>query len=198
MAIDGRFAALFGISDPVKSSAKQSVKELKANSLEIYMLTGDNQTVASQVAEVTAIDKVYAKLSPPDKARIIQELQTSGHKVAFAGDGINDAPALAQATTGIAMGTGTDVAMNTAGIVLLKGDLRGILRARHLSKLMLNNIKQNLLLAFGYNVLAIPLAAGVLYEGFHISLDPMVASIAMSLSSLSVVANSLRLQKARL
>jgi Cu+-exporting ATPase len=198
LATGNKLMAVFAISDPVKSSALQAIDELKDANLEIYMLTGDSPVVAAHVAESVKISQVLAQLSPQDKARIIQELEASGHKVAFAGDGINDAPALAQATTGIAMGTGTDVAMNTAGIVLLKGDLKGILRAKHLSQFMLENIKQNLCLAFGYNVLAIPLAAGVLYPHFHILLDPMVASLAMSLSSLSVVANSLRLQKAKL
>lgn len=198
LSVDDKLVAVFCVSDPIKSSASQAIKELKDANLEIYMLTGDSQAVAVHVAESVKISRVLAQLSPQDKARIIQELEASGHKVAFAGDGINDAPALAQATTGIAMGTGTDVAMNTAGIVLLKGDLKGILRAKHLSQFMLENIKQNLCLAFGYNVLAIPLAAGVLYPHFHILLDPMVASLAMSLSSLSVVANSLRLQNAKL
>jgi P-type E1-E2 ATPase len=171
---------------------------LKDAGLRIIMLTGDNQTTAEALARKLGISELEAGLTPERKALIVRELKAKKHIVAMAGDGINDAPALAQASVGIAMATGTDVAIESAHVTLLRGDLMGIVRARRLSQLTVKNIRQNLFLAFIYNVLAIPLAAGVLYPHFHLLLNPMIASAAMSASSLSVVANALRLRSIRL
>ncbi|MDZ4836360.1 MAG: heavy metal translocating P-type ATPase [Candidatus Melainabacteria bacterium] len=198
MAVDHQLAGVLVIADPIKSSAKAALAELRSDGFRIIMLTGDNKATALAVARELGIDEVRADVLPQHKGAAVNELKQQGYLVAMAGDGINDAPALAEADVGIAMGTGTDVAINSAAIVLIKGDLSGIVRARRLSKAMMRNIRQNLLLAFGYNVLAVPIAAGVLYPLFHILLNPMIASAAMSLSSISVIANSLRLRRLKL
>jgi len=198
LAVDKECVALLGVVDPIRSSAKEALHELEKDGMKIIMLTGDNEKTAQAVAKQVQLKDVRAGLLPQDKADAVKSLCDAGHLVAMAGDGINDAPALAQASIGLAMGTGTDIAMNSAGIVLTKGDLIGIVRARHLSKAMMNNIKQNLILAFAYNVLAIPLAAGILYPSFHLLLNPMIASAAMSLSSVSVILNALRLRTLKL
>lgn len=198
MATENECVAMFGIVDPLRASAKEALSRLRAAGLKIIMMTGDNQSTAQVVAKQLGLEDVRAGLLPQDKASAVQDLRRSGLVVAMAGDGINDAPALAEANIGLAMGTGTDIAMNSAGIVLLKGDLQGIARARVLSKAMVRNIQENLVLAFGYNVLAIPLAAGILYPSLHLLLNPMIASAAMSLSSLSVVINALRLRRIKL
>ena len=197
-AVDGRFAGIVGITDPVKKSTPAVVRDLKAAGLRLVMLTGDNQATAEAVARVLWIDEFEAGVLPDRKAQVVKRLQTQGHKVAMAGDGINDAPALTQADVGIAMGTGTDVAMQSAGITLVKGDLRGILRARKLSQATMTNIRQNLLFAFVYNSVGVPIAAGVLYPFFGWLLSPILAAAAMSFSSVSVITNSLRLRKAPL
>jgi Cu+-exporting ATPase len=188
VALDGRLAGFLGVADPIRGSTPEAINQLHADGLRIIMLTGDSQATADAVGRKLAIDEVIAQVLPQDKSAVVKRLQDEGHVVAMAGDGINDAPALAQAQVGIAMGTGTDVAMESAGVTLVQGDLRGIARARRLSKATLRNIRQNLFLAFFYNILSIPLAAcGIL--------NPMVASAAMSLSSLSVVGNALRLRR---
>jgi Cu+-exporting ATPase len=195
--IDGKPAGLLAIADPIKSSAAEAIRQLRALGLKIVMLTGDNTVTASAVAGPLGID-YRAGLSPQQKAEAIKELQANGGRVAMAGDGVNDAPALAQANVGIAMGTGTDVAMQTAGITLVHGDLAGLVRARALSRATMGSIRQNLFFAFAYNALGVPLAAGVLYPLTGMSLSPMIAAAAMSLSSVSVIANSLRLRTAQL
>jgi Cu+-exporting ATPase len=197
IAIDEKAAGLLSVSDPIKSSAQEAVRELKASGLKLLMLTGDNKTTAVAVANQLGID-FRADVLPHQKAEVIQSLQAQGNLVAMAGDGMNDAPALAQAQVGIAMGTGTDVAMETAGMTLLKGDLRAILRARRLSQYTMRNIRQNLFFAFIYNALGVPIAAGVLYPFFGWLLSPMIAAAAMSFSSVSVIANALRLRNAKL
>ncbi len=194
VAIDGKPAGLIGVADPVKATASEAILKLRAEGIEVVMLTGDNRTTAMAVAGQLGIDRVEAEVLPQQKADIVRELQAGGRIVAMAGDGINDAPALAQAHVGIAMGSGTDVAMESAGITLVKGDLRGIVRARHLSRRVMRNIRQNLFFAFIYNALGVPLAAGVLYPLFGILLSPMLAAVAMSFSSVSVISNSLRLR----
>ncbi len=194
VAIDGKPAGLIGVADPVKASASEAILKLHAEGIEVVMLTGDNRTTAMAVAEQLGIDRVEAEVLPQQKADIVRQLQAGGRTVAMAGDGINDAPALAQAHVGIAMGSGTDVAMESAGITLVKGDLRGIVRARHLSRAVMRNIRQNLFFAFIYNSLGVPIAAGVLYPLFGILLSPMIAAVAMSFSSVSVISNSLRLR----
>jgi len=196
LAIDGKLAGLFGVSDPVKLDTPQALRDLKAAGLRIVMLTGDHATTANAVARELAIDDVHAGVSPAGKAAVIEDLRKQGRRVAMAGDGINDAPALAAADVGIAMGHGTDVAMETAQVTLVKGQLGGILRARALSQATVRNIRQNLFFAFVYNALGVPMAAGVLYPVFGITLSPMVAALAMSLSSVSVVSNALRLRSA--
>lgn len=197
LAIDGRLAGYIGVADAVKATTQEAVQLLRASGIEIIMLTGDNPVTANAVAKSLALDGVKAGVLPQDKYKHVQELQQQGHVVAMAGDGVNDAPALAQANVGIAMGTGTDVAMNSARVVLVKGDLRGIARARTLSIATMKNIRQNLFFAFAYNVIGIPVAAGVLYPWLGILLSPIIASTAMALSSVSVIGNALRLRGAR-
>ncbi|MGH9629513.1 MAG: heavy metal translocating P-type ATPase [Bryobacteraceae bacterium] len=198
VAIDGRPAGVFGVSDPLKSSTAEAIQLLHQAGMRIVMVTGDNRTTAEVVARKIGIDQVEAEVLPEDKAKAVKQLQQDGRHVAMAGDGINDAPALAQADVGIAMGTGTDVAMESAAVTLVKGDLRGIVRARHLSQATMRNIRQNLFFAFVYNALGVPIAAGVLYPFFGLLLSPMIASAAMTLSSVSVIANALRLRQAQL
>ncbi|MCP4983215.1 MAG: heavy metal translocating P-type ATPase, partial [Gammaproteobacteria bacterium] len=197
IAIDGKAAGLISVADPVKQSTPEAIHDLHAEGIRIVMLTGDNLTTAQAVADKLNIDLVKADVSPNQKADIVKNLQAEGNTVAMAGDGINDAPALAQAHVGIAMGTGTDVAIESAGVTLLKGDLRGIVRARRLSRATMRNIRQNLFFAFIYNSLGVPVAAGVLYPIFGLLLSPMIAAVAMSFSSVSVISNALRLRKAK-
>jgi Cu+-exporting ATPase len=197
VAVDGKAAGLVGVSDPIKESTPDAIRELTAAGLKIIMVTGDNETTAKAVADKLGIE-FYADVLPQKKAEVVKERQQKGSVVAMAGDGVNDAPALAQADIGIAMGTGTDVAMEAGGITLLKGDLRGILRARHLSKSTMLNIRENLFFAFVYNAVGVPLAAGVLFPAFGLLLNPMIAAAAMSFSSVSVIANALRLRTTKL
>jgi Cu+-exporting ATPase len=198
VGVDGRPAGLIGVADPIKETTPQAIKALHEEGLRIVMLTGDSETTAKAVAGKLGIDEVIANVLPNQKADKVRSLQQEGRKVAMAGDGINDAPALAQAEVGVAMGTGTDVAMESAGVTLVKGDLRGIVRARRLSRATLRNIRQNLFFAFIYNLLGVPIAAGVLYPWFGILLSPIIAAAAMSFSSVSVVFNALRLNRERL
>ncbi len=198
VAIDGKLAGLLAVADPVKESTPDAIRELHAAGLRIVMLTGDSRTTANAVAQKLGIDEVIAEVLPGQKADAVKRLQQQGRIVAMAGDGINDAPALAAAEVGIAMGTGTDVAMESADVTLVKGDLRGILRARRLSNATMANIRQNLFFAFIYNALGVPIAAGVLYPFFGILLSPMIAAAAMSFSSVSVIANALRLRNAKI
>jgi Cu+-exporting ATPase len=195
IAIDGSLAGLLAVADPTKESAPAALQALRTDGMQIVMLTGDNRTAAARVARQLAIDTVEAELLPADKHRVIERLRGEGKIVAMAGDGINDAPALAAADIGIAMGTGTEAAMQSAGVTLVKGDLAGIVRARRLSRATMGNIRQNLFFAFAYNALGVPLAAGLLYPAFGILLSPVFAALAMSLSSVSVVANALRLRR---
>jgi Cu+-exporting ATPase len=197
LAIDGRLAGLLGVADPIKPSTTEAIAALHAAGIRIVMLTGDAATTARAVASKLGIDELRAEVLPDQKADEIKRLQAQGRFVAMAGDGINDAPALAQAQVGIAMGTGTDVAMESAPVTLVKGDLRGISRAMALSRLTMRNIKQNLFFAFVYNALGVPIAAGVLYPALGLLLSPMIAAAAMSASSVSVITNALRLRKAR-
>ena len=198
VAIDGKAAGLLGVADPVKGSTPEAIRDLHAEGVDIVMLTGDNGTTANAIAGPLGIDRVEAEVSPEQKAEIIKKLQAEGRIVAMAGDGINDAPALAQSHVGIAMGTGTDVAMESAGVTLVKGDLRGIVRARRLSRATMRNIRQNLFFAFIYNSMGVPVAAGVLYPISGVLLSPMIAAAAMSLSSVSVIGNALRLGNTRI
>jgi Cu+-exporting ATPase len=198
VAIDDRFAGLIGVTDPIKPSTPEAVAALHAEGLRIVMLTGDSRKTADAVARKLGLDDVIAEVLPADKRTEVQRLQSKGHTVAMAGDGINDAPALAEATVGIAMGTGTDVAMESAGVTLVKGDLRGISRARRLSRATMGNIRQNLFLAFVYNVIGVPVAAGVLYPFTGTLISPIWASAAMTLSSVSVISNALRLRRVQL
>jgi Cu+-exporting ATPase len=198
IAVDGKLAGLFAIADPVKSSTPEALKELAAEGIKVIMLTGDNRTTANAVARKLGITDVEAEVLPDQKSAVVAKLQQAGGVVAMAGDGVNDAPALAAAEVGIAMGTGTDVAMESAGITLLKGDLGGIVRARRLSQATMSNIRQNLFFAFIYNAAGIPIAAGILYPHFGILLSPIIAAAAMALSSVSVVGNALRLRVTRL
>ncbi len=198
VAIDNQPAGLLGVADPIKKTTPDAVKQLHAEGIRIVMVTGDSRTTAEAVARKLDIDEVVAEVLPDEKVEVIKRFQAAGRVVAMAGDGINDAPALAQAGVGIAMGTGTDVAMQSAGVTLVKGDLRGIVRARALSSATMSNIKQNLFFAFVYNSLGVPIAAGVLYPFFGILLSPMLAAAAMSFSSVSVIANALRLRRARI
>ena len=198
VAVDGRPAGLLGVADPIKASTPEAVELLQKDGVELIMLTGDNRTTAQAVARQLGIDRVEAEVLPEQKNEVIKRLQDGGKIVAMAGDGINDAPALAQAHVGIAMGQGTDVAMQSAGVTLIKGDLRGIAKARRLSRSTMRNIRQNLFFAFVYNVIGIPIAAGVLFPFWGILLSPMIAAAAMSFSSVSVVGNALRLRHAKL
>jgi Cu+-exporting ATPase len=198
IAVDGKSAGLIGVADTIKESAKEAINELHRQKIEVVMMTGDNAKTAEAVAKTLGIDKVFADVLPEQKAEKVKELQAQGRIVAMAGDGVNDAPALAQAEVGIAMGTGTDVAMESADITLLKGDLRGILRAKKLSEATMKNIRQNLFFAFVYNLVGVPIAAGVLYPIFGLLLSPMIASAAMTFSSVSVIVNALRLRNLKL
>ena len=198
LGVEGRAAGLIGVADPVKDTTPEAIRALHDEGIDIVMLTGDSRTTAEAVAARLGIDRVQAEVLPEQKAAIVKQLQAEGRIVAMAGDGINDAPALAQAQVGIAMGTGTDVAMESAGVTLVKGDLRGIVRARRLSRATLRNIRQNLFFAFIYNALGIPVAAGVLYPVFGLLLSPLIAAAAMSFSSVSVVTNALRLNRVKL
>jgi P-type Cu+ transporter len=198
LAIDGKAAGLIGVADPVKESTPDAIRALHEEGVQVIMLTGDNRITAEAVARKLGIDRIEAEVLPEQKASIVKQLQAQGLFVAMAGDGINDAPALAQAQVGIAMGTGTDVAMESAGITLVKGDLSGIVRAVRLSRATMGNIRQNLFFAFIYNVLGIPVAAGVLYPFFGLLLSPIIAAAAMSFSSVSVITNALRLRRVKL
>jgi Cu+-exporting ATPase len=198
VALDGRPAGLLGVADPVRTSTLEAVRLLHEDGLRVIMLTGDSRATAEAVARRVGVDEVIAEVLPQQKAEVVKRLQAEGHIVAMAGDGVNDAPALAQADVGVALGTGTDVAMEAAGITLVRGDLRGIARARRLSVATMRNIRQNLFLAFVYNALSVPVAAGLLYPFVGLLISPIWASVAMSLSSLSVVGNALRLRRARL
>ncbi len=197
-AIDGKPAAIISVADPIKATTPEALKQLKAEGLHIVMLTGDSKPTAKAIAEQLGIDDYEAEVLPERKSELVQQLQAKGRKVAMAGDGVNDAPALAQAHVGIAMGTGTDVAMESAGVTLVKGDLIGIVRARRLSHATMSNIRQNLFFAFVYNALGVPVAAGLLYPFFGLLLSPVIASAAMALSSVSVIVNSLRLRNIKL
>jgi Cu+-exporting ATPase len=198
VAIDGKPAGLVGVADPVKATTLEAIEALHRDGIKVVMVTGDNRTTAEAVAKAVGIDQVEADVLPDQKAAVVKRLQEGGERVAMAGDGINDAPALAQADVGIAMGTGTDVAMESAEVTLVKGDLRGIVRARRLSRATMGNIRQNLFFAFVYNVLGVPIAAGVLYPFVGLLLNPMIASAAMTFSSVSVITNALRLRRAAL
>jgi Cu+-exporting ATPase len=198
VAVDGRAAGLVGVADPIKSTTPEALAGLRAAGLRIVMLTGDSRRTAEAVARRLGIGDVEAEVLPEQKIAVIERLQRAGHRVAMAGDGVNDAPALARADVGIAMGTGTDVAMQSAGVTLVKGDLRGIVRARRLSRATMRNIRQNLFFAFVYNALGVPIAAGVAYPAFGLLLSPIVASAAMTFSSVSVIANALRLRRVAL
>jgi P-type Cu+ transporter len=195
LAVDGRPAGLIGVADPIKPSTAEALQALRREGIRVVMLTGDSRTTAEAVARKLGIDDVEAEVLPEQKGAVVKRLQAEGRVVAMAGDGVNDAPALAQAQVGIAMGTGTDVAIESAGITLVKGDLRGIVRARRLSRATMRNIRENLFFAFIYNTLGVPLAAGVLYPVLGILLSPIVASAAMTFSSVSVIANALRLRR---
>ena len=198
LAVDGALGGILGVADPIKRNAQQALQALRDDGLRIVMLTGDNQATAQAVAQQLAIDDIEAEVLPDQKAAVVNKLRREGRVVAMAGDGVNDAPALAAADVGIAMGTGTDVAIESAGITLLKGDLAGLVRARHLSRAIMNNIRQNLFFAFVYNGAAIPIAAGILYPTFGILLSPIIGAAAMALSSVSVIANALRLRSVKL
>jgi Cu+-exporting ATPase len=198
VAVDDQPAGLLGVADPIKESTREAIDMLHREGVRIVMLTGDNRTTADAVARQLGIDEVVAEVLPEQKNQVVKRLQSDGRRVAMAGDGINDAPALAQAEVGIAMGTGTDVAMESAGITLVKGDLRGIAKARRLSRATMRNIRQNLFFAFIYNSLGVPIAAGVLYPVFGLLLSPILASAAMTFSSVSVISNALRLRKVAL
>jgi Cu+-exporting ATPase len=198
VALDGAPAGLLGVTDPIKPSTPEALRLLRADGLRLVMLTGDSRATAAVVAKELGITEVEAEVLPDQKNAAVQRLIAEGRTVAMAGDGVNDAPALAAAHVGIAMGTGTDVAMETAGVVLVQGDLRGIVRARRLSRGVMRNIRQNLFLAFVYNALGVPIAAGVLYPILGVLLSPMLAAAAMSLSSVSVIVNALRLRELEL
>ena len=198
MAVDGQAAAIFAIADPIKSTTQQAIQALKAEGVRLVMMTGDNRTTALAVARKLGIDEVEAEVLPQDKAAVVEKFRREGRKVAMAGDGVNDAPALAAAEVGIAMGAGADVAIESAGVTLLQGDLQGIVKARKLSRAVMRNIRENLFFAFAYNVAGIPLAAGVLYPIFGWLLSPAIAAGAMALSSVSVVGNALRLRGLKL
>jgi Cu+-exporting ATPase len=198
VAVDRTAAGLIAVADPIKESAVGALEALHADRIRTVMLTGDSRTTAEAIGRKLGLDEIVAEVLPDQKAAVIRDLQDKDRVVAMAGDGINDAPALAQAQVGIAMGTGTDVAMQSAGMTLVKGDLQGIVRARRLSRAVMRNIRQNLFFAFIFNGLAIPIAAGVLYPPFGLLLNPMIASAAMSMSSVLVIGNALRLRNVRL
>ena len=194
VAVDGAAAALVAVADPVKETTAAAIEALHREGVRIVVLTGDSRTTAEAVAASLGLDEVVAEVLPEQKAEVVARLQGEGRVVAMAGDGVNDAPALARAHVGIAMGTGTDVAMESAGVTLVKGDLRGIAKARRLSRATMRNIRQNLFFALVYNAVGVPIAAGVLYPAFGLLLSPMLAAAAMSLSSVSVISNALRLR----
>jgi Cu+-exporting ATPase len=196
LALDKRAIGIIGVADAIKASTVDAIRALHADGVRIVMLTGDSRATAATVATKLAIDEVIAEVLPDQKADVVRRLQSNGAVVAMAGDGINDAPALALADVGIAMGTGTDIAIESAGVTLVKGDLRGIARARGLSRATMSNIRQNLFFAFLYNSAGVPIAAGVLYPALGILLSPIIAAAAMSLSSVSVISNALRLRRA--
>jgi Cu+-exporting ATPase len=198
VAVNGRVAGLIGVADRIKATTPEAVRRLHEQGIRIVMLTGDTRATAEAVARELGIDEIEADVLPDRKGEAVRQLQAEGHTVAMAGDGINDAPALAQADVGIAMGTGADVAMESAGVTLVRGDLRGLVRARRLSRATMRNIRQNLFFALFYNAAAVPIAAGALYPVFGVLLSPMIAAAAMSFSSVSVITNALRLRKARL
>ena len=198
VGVDGVAAGLLGVADPIKATSPEAIQGLHADGVRVVMVTGDSRATAETVGRKLGIDEIIAEVLPDRKVEIVKRLQSEGHVVAMAGDGINDAPALAQAHVGIAMGTGTDVAMESAGVTLVKGDLRSILRARRLSRATMRNIRQNLFFAFVYNSAGVPIAAGILYPFFGVLLSPMIAAAAMSLSSVSVIGNALRLRGAPL
>jgi Cu+-exporting ATPase len=198
VAVDGTLAGVIAVADPIKASTPAAIGALRAEGMRVLMLTGDNATTAAAVARRLGIAEVEAEVLPDHKSQVIARLRADGRVVAMAGDGINDAPALAAADVGVAMGTGTDVAMHSAGITLLGGDLTGIVRARHLSVATMANIRQNLFFAFIYNAAGVPIAAGALYPLFGVTLSPIIAAAAMALSSVSVIANALRLNRVRL
>lgn len=195
ISVNNKAAGLISVADPIKKNSVKALQQLHKSGIKVVMLTGDNQITAQAVAQSLGIDQVYADVLPEQKAEVVKKLQQDGHIVAMAGDGINDAPALAQAHIGIAMGTGTDIAMESAGVTLVKGDLLGISKAHHLSQSTMRNIRQNLFFAFIYNSLGVPVAAGLLYPFFGILLSPMIAAAAMSFSSVSVISNALRLRR---
>jgi Cu+-exporting ATPase len=198
VALDGRLAGLLAVADPIKASTPEAIRALHALGLRVIMLTGDNERTARRVAEELGIDEVEAGVKPQEKHARIEHLRQEGRVVAMAGDGVNDAPALAEADVGVAMGAGSDVAIESAGVTLVRGDLRGVVKAVRLSRATMRNIRQNLFFAFVYNAIGIPIAAGVLYPAFDLLLGPMIAAAAMSLSSVSVIANALRLRWAKL
>jgi Cu+-exporting ATPase len=198
LAVDGKFAGLLAVADPIKDNAAATLQALRNEGLRIVMLTGDNRITADAVGRELAISEIEAEVTPEQKAAIVERLRREGRIIAVAGDGVNDAPALATADVGIAMGTGTDVAIESAGITLLKGDLAGIVRARRLAHATMRNIRQNLFFAFVYNGAAIPIAAGILYPVFGLLLSPMIGAAAMAFSSVSVIGNALRLRTIKL
>jgi Cu+-exporting ATPase len=198
IGVDGEFAGFIAVADPIKASTPEAIQMLHREGVHISMLTGDNRATAQAVAKRLGIDDVEAETLPAQKAEVVRKLQAGGHKVAMAGDGVNDAPALAAADVGIAIGTGTDVAIESAAISLVHGDLRALVRAVRLSRATMRNIRQNLFFAFIYYVLGVPIAAGLLYPFFGILLSPMIASAAMTFSSVSVITNALRLRKVQL
>jgi Cu+-exporting ATPase len=195
MAIDGKLAGLIAIADPIKATARDALAQLRRDGLRLTMLTGDNATTAGAVARQLGLAEVEADVLPADKHRIVERLKAEGRVVAMAGDGINDAPALAAADVGIAMGTGTDIAIESAGVTLVKGDLMGIVRVVALARATMRNIRQNLFFAFAYNAAGVPIAAGALYPAFGLLLSPVIAAAAMSLSSISIISNALRLRR---
>ena len=198
VVVDDQVVGLLGVADPIKESTREAIRLLRDANVRVVMVTGDNRTTAEAVARKLGLDEVEAEVLPEHKGEVVKRLQKEGRVVAMAGDGVNDAPALAAADVGLAMGTGTDVAMQSAGVTLVKGDLRGIAKARRLSRRTMRNIRQNLFFAFIYNALGVPIAAGVLYPAFGLLLSPMIAAAAMSFSSVSVVGNALRLRKLKL
>ena len=195
VAIDGRASGVLAIADPIKATTPEAIQALREAGIRVVMLTGDNRTTAEAVARKLGIAEVEAEVLPEDKGKVVERLRKEGRIVAMAGDGVNDAPALAAADVGIAMGTGTDVAIQSAGVTLVKGDLKGIVTARRLSQATMDNIRQNLFFAFIYNAVGVPIAAGVLYPVFGLLLSPIIAAAAMALSSVSVIANALRLSR---